>query len=381
MDVDFNRNKIFSLLTEDEKQALLTTCSQEIVLEKGAFIAHEGEAPGYFYFILRGTVQILKKDNTGTDHIIDTLHPGELAGDTALVEDQPRAVSYRAAESVTVLAFNVENIKQNLIVHDKLTVALSKNLAARLRRFKNLTLESMQHRLNEYQKRVALGAFLVGAIYVTDIYVLSLFFINMVKEKFDSITIISVVILVIIVIINIIYIKKFKYPLKMFGITTRNWKKDCKQAILYSLVFIGLFTLVKWLLISTVFKGITLFDVEAVLQAHAAFSWSSYFISLVGYIVFVPFQEFIVRGTLQGTFYRFLAGTEFQRTWTAILVSNLLFAIVHLHGSPFFPFLAFVQGLFWGYLYSKQSSLIGVIISHWLIGIWAIFICGIERLI
>lgn len=86
-------------------------------------------------------------------------------------------------------------------------------------------------------------------------------------------------------------------------------------------------------------------------------------------------QELIVRGVLQSSFYEFITGRH--RNFWAILLSNLLFSITHMHLSLAASFIVFVPGLFWGWLYSRYRTLVGVIFSHLFIGIWAFFIVGI----
>jgi len=97
------------------------------------------------------------------------------------------------------------------------------------------------------------------------------------------------------------------------------------------------------------------------------------FISL--YLLFVPLQEFIVRGVLQGSFQEFMQG-RYKIFWSIVL-SNLLFSITHLHISLLTTFIVFIPGLFWGWLYSRHRTLVGVIASHLIIGIWALCIVGI----
>ena len=48
-----------------------------------------------------------------------------------------------------------------------------------------------------------------------------------------------------------------------------------------------------------------------------------------------------------------------------------IFSAAHLYVSPGLAVIAFVAGLFWGWLYARQSGLIGVSVSHVLLGLWA----------
>jgi membrane protease YdiL (CAAX protease family) len=42
---------------------------------------------------------------------------------------------------------------------------------------------------------------------------------------------------------------------------------------------------------------------------------------------------------------------------------------------------AFVPGLFWGWMFAKQRSLVGVTVSHIAVGLWAIFALGVHAII
>jgi len=370
----------FDSLNDDERRWLLDRArTQEVAA--GEIFAREHEPADTFFMILTGTVQVSKYAKSGHVHVISESNAGEILGETALVEHLPRPTTFTATEPTALLVFDVALIQAHEELYRKFTIALTKRLSKRLRELKTMTVESMQHKLEEYKKRILLGTFLVMAIYMTAIYTLSLAFIQDLKKYLSTTTGISVIIVFMTVSVIAWQIKKYKLPLKMFGLTTENWQKNIIEAVAFSLVFIAGFTLLKWIIIRTLFRAqaMPLFDPTSIFLVHAVFSWRVYFFSLVFYIIFVPLQEFIVRGTLQSTFYHYMAGSERKRTWTAILISNLLFAIVHLHPSPFLPFLVFIPGLFWGWLFARQKSLIGVSISHILIGVWVIFISGFSK--
>ena len=88
----------------------------------------------------------------------------------------------------------------------------------------------------------------------------------------------------------------------------------------------------------------------------------------------VPLQELVVRGALQGFLHEFLSGRG-RLTW-AIVLSNLMFSTAHVFISPFYSYATFGLGLFWGVLYARQGTLVGVSVSHAIVGIWSIFVLG-----
>ena len=87
------------------------------------------------------------------------------------------------------------------------------------------------------------------------------------------------------------------------------------------------------------------------------------------YVVFAPLQELIYRGGVQGSLSHFLTGP--RREWLAIVGANIIFSAAHLYVSPGLAVMAFVAGLFWGWLYARQGTLVGVSVSHVLLGFWA----------
>ena len=77
---------------------------------------------------------------------------------------------------------------------------------------------------------------------------------------------------------------------------------------------------------------------------------------------------------------RLLEGAEHPRTWLAIWLANLSFAMTHAHLALYFIPVVIIPGLFWGWLYARQRSLVGVSVSHVLVGVWGIFIVGGRHL-
>jgi membrane protease YdiL (CAAX protease family) len=55
-----------------------------------------------------------------------------------------------------------------------------------------------------------------------------------------------------------------------------------------------------------------------------------------------------------------------------------LFSAAHVFIGFWFCVAAFVPGMFWGWMFAKQRSLLGVIASHIAVGIWMLFVVGIE---
>jgi membrane protease YdiL (CAAX protease family) len=170
------------------------------------------------------------------------------------------------------------------------------------------------------------------------------------------------------------------YPMRVYGLTVKNAKESILESLLFSAAFMFAIILYKLFLIHFIdgFEGRNLFDLTLNLNlnfSNESISISLWISVLLIYLVFVPIQELLVRGALQSSFQVFLVGKH-KILWS-ILLSNLIFSASHTHISVSFSLLVFIPGVCWGWLYYRYPTLIGVTLSHLIIGLWAIFIVGI----
>jgi membrane protease YdiL (CAAX protease family) len=90
------------------------------------------------------------------------------------------------------------------------------------------------------------------------------------------------------------------------------------------------------------------------------------------FVVYLPiavFQEFLARGVIQTAIESVLA-TRNATLW-AIVTASALFGLVHMQLSVEIAVASFVCGLYWGYLYFRRRCLVGVSLSHFMIGAMA----------
>jgi hypothetical protein len=174
-----------------------------------------------------------------------------------------------------------------------------------------------------------------------------------------------------------IAMKRSGYPLSMYGLTTRNWKVSLIESVILTIPLLVLIALVKMLLIhfhpamadSEVFE----------LSRYYTMSLPKLFIIIIVYSVFTPIQEIIARGGIQSSFQAFLAGKD--KKWTAIFMANLIFSMSHIHMSAMVVLLVFPVGMFWGWMYARHNTMIGVCISHIIVGLYAFYIVGFYHLL
>ena len=169
----------------------------------------------------------------------------------------------------------------------------------------------------------------------------------------------------------------------------KNGWRYAKEGVLWTAPVLVLMLVVKWILVMFVSRfndlGIigmsthggfmmSLFDPSKIEQQKEHF-W----IALAVYVALVPIQELVTRGLLQGCLCNFF--TSSHRVILSIITSNLLFGLFHGFKTISFSLVACVLGVFWGWIYHKQHSLVGPIVSHALIGIWGFGFLNYGRLL
>lgn len=95
----------------------------------GETVFSEGDAGDRAYLIESGEVAVLKGDKT-----IATLRSGQLFGELALVDDQPRMATIVARTDVTTLVIGRENFQERLQAADPVMGGLLRVLVNNIRK-------------------------------------------------------------------------------------------------------------------------------------------------------------------------------------------------------------------------------------------------------
>jgi membrane protease YdiL (CAAX protease family) len=156
---------------------------------------------------------------------------------------------------------------------------------------------------------------------------------------------------------SILLIVNSKLPLSNFGLSLKNWPKSVKESLYATVLAILCCTLFKMFLV-----WFNLSENTYIVR-FSNIEWSFAF-----YFIVAPLQEFLGRGVVQGTLQRIVPG---KYGWLmAIVLTSLVFGTLHLYISPSFAFASMVGSFLWGWLYLRHGTIVGVSISHFLIGIW-----------
>ncbi|HAT1659513.1 TPA: cyclic nucleotide-binding domain-containing protein [Legionella pneumophila] len=351
----------------------------------GSIIYNEGDLADSFFIIVEGVAEIFKKTIDEFEehniHVIATLTKDEIVGEMALVENNRRSASVKAKTNLTVIEYPLEKVKAK----PKLNLILIKNMAQilsrRLRFTNEVTVKNMQHALNESMGRNALGAFIIVLLWIICLYTLSLHFLSILIHELAALTTILSICLISVFAIAIIAAMRFTgLPYSRFGITLKNSWKNTLEAVLLTIPVMILLLMIKAFFIIGInnLNETSLFSGAELFSENQQIDWRYYITIMFLYSLFAPVQELMTRSALQSTFFLFLPGEKLFRKWNAILLSNLIFATMHTHLGLNYTSLTFIAGLFWGWLFHRQQSLIGVSVSHIILGVWSMFIVGLD---
>jgi CRP-like cAMP-binding protein len=371
--------ELFQDLTSEEL-ASLSQFLQKAVFKKGDWIIREGEGGQQLFLLKAGRAEIVKEEKEyGHFQHLSYLEKGEWVGEMAHFEKEKRSASIRALEEVEMVILpldELENSPGKQEIYSKIATRLAKKISQRLRKTGESLVDSLNEKLRIMQaytqvSKTIIHMFILIALWFNASKLIDLFPLH--KPILDPIFTATLVLLF--GASTIYVIKSSGYPLSFYGLTLQKWGRHIFDAALYTIPILIFITFLKWILVANVemFKGIPIFSSRpADLTVHEAI--------LLGviYLLFIPVQELVARGFLQSCLRNFFQGPD--RVFMAILTSNLLFEIVHTVKNFWFAVGTFFLGIYWGILFEQQKSLVGVCVSHMIVGGFFFFVLDYQTL-
>jgi CRP-like cAMP-binding protein len=378
--------ELFKDFSESELNLLLPFI-ERAVFEKGAYIFKEGEEGKRLCILRKGRVEIIKEENEIEHYRLAELGPGEWVGEMALFDAFKRTASVRALEKTEVVFLSFADLNvlsQEKISYSKIALHLGKTISKRLKSTNEIAVKSLKEQLRFTEIHDTMGRLIIYLFFLLALLFFTFKIFNQYSPHSVIFRIISCLLTVAIAVTAILLVVRSGYPLKFYGVTAKNWRGAVVDAIMWTIPILVLMVIFKWIMIHSwpEFK-----DLPLTHFGHLKRPWLYFFsakeqnfaILITIYILLVPLQEFIARGCLQSCFEVFFKKPH--NVILAILASNLLFAL--FHGLQPFSFIAvtFIMGLFWGWLYHRQKTLVGVSVSHMLVAFFAFVILDYDKIL
>lgn len=380
---------IFSGLNEEDI-FLVLPFFKLTVLQPNEFITKEGiSISKELYIILEGNLEVIKaiKENSHTVFVQHTdkvftiahLKSGDLLGELSFIKDVPRSATIRSLTESVVLSLNPAHLVEMRDKYPKITSIMMQNLlgyvSERLKATSDNEVKALTNRLEESERNAKSNIFFSYIIGLLCVYNLAIHLISKWSTTPAMTSIVSAGIILVFLSGCLLIIKHSRLPLCLFGFTLKDWKLSLRESLLWTFVIMTLMLFAKWVLITFIpnLQGQPLIHFQPLEQKYLTFNF-------ILYGLHSPIQEFIARGVLQGSLQHFFVGKNI--TVKAIVISNALFAATHVHlFGGLLAVVVFITGLFWGWLYSRHQNLLGVSISHILIGWWGLFVLSFDSLL
>lgn len=344
----------------------------------GRFLFEEGDPGDTLFFILSGSFEVLKREEGGeVRHRLALLSAGQAIGEVSLLDSGPRSGAVRAVDDSEVIAIPVARLHEHpdrqLSVGSQLKISLAYELAARLRRTNVATVDTLRRQLDEAENRVEMSKFITRLLIGLCFYMFALGVTTALSKVVPDTSIISLPILTAFAIGVYRTVKTSPWPPSTYGFTLKNWRRNAAEGVLLSVPIAVLIVALKWMGVTFIpsWHGQPVFD----LSGSTGLSLAEIFMYGAAYCAFTPIQETIARGT-QASFQLFL--TSRYKTVEAIILSNMLFSATHLHVSIGLALAVFPIGLYWGWIFARQGSLVGSSVSHAILGVFGLFVVGIP---
>lgn len=378
---------VFDGLSEDEIRRALSYFTS-IELNAGEFLVNEGHDSNELYLVLSGRLEVIRRSEPKSGHSfpwfseaefrIATVTTGDALGELSFVRGANRSASVRCTQRAGLLSLSpgqYELLEQH---NSRWTSQMMKNLLGmtgkKLKQTTDNEVKALRLELQNSQMRSKANLFFSYVIGLLCVYNLAIQ--QMTNLSLDSTraSILSAALIVLFGLSLGLMIRQSELPVHFFGLTSHNWRPALLESLLWTVGIISLLIGIKWMLIQLVprYNHLSVFSFDPVHSRYLAFSF-------IVYGLHSPIQEFIARGVLQGSLQNFFKGSNV--TLRAILISNAIFSATHVHLlGGLLGIIVFIPGLFWGWLYSRHGTLIGVCVSHILIGWTALFFLNLESL-
>lgn len=239
--------------------------------------------------------------------------------------------------------------------------------------------EALERNAARERERAAIGRFMVAMLTIFSVFTLLLEPIQKLAQArfFDFGPVLAMVTLMV---IAFLITRWSGSSLRDYGVTLRLTRRDLVESLAWSVGVCLVMTAIKavsLMVVSSPDRGEPLFAFLVLDDGTRVTEAGLFGVALAIYLFSVLFQEFATRCAIQAPLARFLDGVVAAPGWIANITATLLFAVLHAHLNPIVSLVVIAPSLLWGWLFMRSGSVASAILSHTIIGVYAIFILGL----
>jgi CRP-like cAMP-binding protein len=341
------------------------------LFKSGEIIIREGDEADSLYIIDQGHADVISESSGGV--LIGQLQAGDFFGEVAILTGKTRTATIAAKTGMRVFELARKDLNQLTEAYPHIVGTLLQKLYDRLK-ISYLSLEERNEELQQMiNMRMELASLFTSVVLLITFYTFILGFLNadVIGQHLttQSYYLISRLIEISTLVVVFKIIADSSLSWRDFGLNTDGAKKSIIEALFISLLIMVALCLLKYVAI----KAYPEIIADKQILSLQYFDWT-----YLTYLVVAPLQEFITRGVVQSTLQRLLVGPY---SWvSSIMITSFLFGSLHLFSSIYLGLAALLTSWLWGWMYYRHKNLIGVSLSHFLIGnftgflgLWTIF--------
>lgn len=133
---------LFSQLDDAQLDQLLQRTSTRH-LDKGGILFRKGEEGRHLFGVVEGRLKISSSGADGKDMVFGLSDPGDVIGEIALLDKEPRSATVEALQPTELLTLDRRDFLEFLERHPRVAIRLAEILAERLRRLSETTEDSV----------------------------------------------------------------------------------------------------------------------------------------------------------------------------------------------------------------------------------------------
>lgn len=347
-------------------------------VETGEILLRETQPNDRIYLIEAGELAVWKGEpHSPTGVCVATLVTGDCLGEMSAISSGPASATVIVAGRAQVRDLSLRDLPTEGGVRELVTLNLARTLISRLAVANTAIHAKHAEQLHSMRVLVSASSFLTRILIALAFYMFALPVVSMVRSSVPSDIVISSFFVVMFFWVSWSFMKQSRLAPEDFGMSLRGWPRQLGRSFLWSLPILVTFLAVKAAFVWAWPDRYQLFEPMRLLNRADETDIPHWTFFTTVYVALCFAQEFI-RCAVQGSLTMFYHAAGETVRFRAILVANIVFTSLHVHLGNTFALLAFVPGLFWGWLYAREHSYLSAAFSHALTGLWIVCIVGVP---
>ena len=345
----------------------------------GEWLLRENEANDRLFLIEAGEVEVWKGapgDASGVR--LTRFQAGDCFGEMSALNGQAATANVVATAPTTIRTLRLGDLPDTGGVRAAVSLSLARALVTRLSQSNETLKAKHEAEIRALRVLASASSFVTRILIALSCYMFALPLIAYLTPLLPTNSLISFLIIIVFFWIVLDYTKSQGETVRDgLHLTLEGWPRQLWRGFLWAVPPMVLFLAGKLVIIALHPGEYALWDPRSAFSRTSPPGFWLWLLFAFLYVALSFAQEFI-RCAVQGTLDLLDGRGTRAGHWLSILVSDIVFASLHLHLSPLFALQAGLAGLFFGVVFWKERSYLAVATAHSLVGLWAVFIVGVP---